>query len=363
MAAAGAASSPKVPLLQRKKITHPEGTWEDPSCAFQLFLSGSGRAPPIFGFTGFHSIPQLSCYTDKDYTPALPMALLSLPLSDPAKQLPGSISSVLATCLAAGLISKEPELYVILHTELERRVCGHLTCDSTLHFNVLFHSWIFQGDNVSHSAEEILAPLHCGVFEPCGVTPAHQELKECGIAFGKLSRRVCLLHDWRFSPNNCNLSLLLPEEDGGAGMAGAASFPCSHCSGGYASHSGFIHFWTMAVDKALRKAVIALHIVPVKESACDATRAWMKGRDTLGEFVTGLRENLPSGPYAAVKGLLDPLLAIEGTPALPVPVPLGKAAAGAAGAVGGGEGGLGAAGGAGAALALSAAAAASYTPA
>lgn len=114
-------------MLEALKNPENEGTWEDADIAFQLYL---GHAPQIFGSFGFHALPHVGTYDHADYTPALPIALVSLPLKDAKAQLPFSISELVEHVQAKGLCRSAPELYLMLHSGLDgpqRGVeCGHL---------------------------------------------------------------------------------------------------------------------------------------------------------------------------------------------------------------------------------------------
>lgn len=121
-------------LLSAVKEPEPIGTWETPDVAFQLF---AGARPTIFGSYGFLCTPQLGCYTADEYTPALPIAVISLPLPHEAYQLPASVATVLKRCREMGVVKGEPELYVTIHSGHEHRPCGHLKCDNVNEFNVM----------------------------------------------------------------------------------------------------------------------------------------------------------------------------------------------------------------------------------
>lgn len=127
VAAAGA-----VAVLESLKNPANEGTWEDSDVAFQLYL---GHAPQVFGSFGFHALPHVGTYDHADYTPALPIALVSVPLVDARAQLPFSVAELVEHVQAKGLCRTAPELYLMLHSGLDgpqRGVeCGHLVCSWT----------------------------------------------------------------------------------------------------------------------------------------------------------------------------------------------------------------------------------------
>ena len=101
-------------------------------------------------------------------------------------------------------------------------------------------------------------PVHLacrGIFEPRGVGEVH--VAEGGVPIGYLKPRPVILHDRRFSPNNANVQ-----------WDGSTDTPS---------------FFSVGVDKTLRKAVVVLHILPVGEAAADRIREWIRGM-TKGRF-------------------------------------------------------------------------------
>jgi len=96
----------------------------DHDVAFHLFL---GPRPRPFGSFAFLNTPHVGIYDHDDYTPALPIVLVSVPLPDPDRQLPASVAEVLEVCRSNAIISAEPELYFMIHSGLEGvgvRECG-----------------------------------------------------------------------------------------------------------------------------------------------------------------------------------------------------------------------------------------------
>jgi hypothetical protein len=136
-----------------------------------------------------------------------------------------------------------------------------------------------------------------------------------GTPFGYLSVRPVVLHDRRFSPNNAHIQL-----------DGRTDTPV---------------FFSVGVDRVLRKAIVALHVLPVGEAAADRVRAWIRGRRTLCELLAGLRENVPVA-HAHVARMVRPLVAADLGPRIeeiaelqPAKPEAAAVAAGGSGVVGG----------------------------
>lgn len=106
------------------------------------------------------------------------------------------------------------------------------------------------------------------MYEPYGIRPVHLELGDGGAPFDTLASRRVILHDRRFSPNNANIRLNLDVTDTPV-------------------------FFSFAVDKVLRAAVVTLHVLPVGDGPSDRIRDWMKGVGTLRELRIQLERNLP----------------------------------------------------------------------
>jgi hypothetical protein len=144
-------------VYERTKEHEVEGTWEDPHVAFHAFLAGK---PKIFGSYGYYCTPHIGAYQPADYTPALPIVLLGVPIVDESAQLPASIALLLAKCREVGIINKPLEAYIVVHSGLERKTCAHLRCDNTDEFNLMYHPWVFRDDNVADTSDEISASLY-----------------------------------------------------------------------------------------------------------------------------------------------------------------------------------------------------------
>jgi hypothetical protein len=102
-------------LLSLRKEADPEGTWEEKAVAFQLF---AGVRPRMFGTYAYLSTPHVGVYNHDDYTPALPIALVSLPLpaATEATRLPGKLAAVLARARLLGLVAGDVQLYLQIHS-------------------------------------------------------------------------------------------------------------------------------------------------------------------------------------------------------------------------------------------------------
>ena len=155
-------------VLSQEKSPEPIGTSEEPIVAFQLFL---GVRPVLFGSFGFHAIPLVGTYDHDDYSPALPIALVSVPVvaARLAEQLPASVAEMVSFCVQGGLVDPDGvDLFLEIHSQLEGPAkgieCGHLACRNTNEFNLIYHSWLFQDDGVADGAGEITAKVHMYVF-------------------------------------------------------------------------------------------------------------------------------------------------------------------------------------------------------
>ena len=121
---------------------------------------------------------------------------------------------------------------------------------------------------MSETEEAMNAQLLVGIFEAHGVRPVHQELARLGTAFDALTSMECLIHDRRFSPDNCNVRL---DES-------VTDVPV---------------FFSVALDRTLKRAVVTLHCLPVGDGPSDRVRDWMRGLCTLGDLRGALAKNLP----------------------------------------------------------------------
>lgn len=283
-AVAGGAPAAAAPnsLLAARKRSPPEGTWEEPDVAFQLFLA-PGPPPSIFPFAAypFLAAPSLGVYSEA-YDASPPIALLTLPPRC-ALELP-EVAPLLREVVKRGLLPPGPDLtgldvLVQVHGGLALpQQCAVHGCGSSRHVNLVLHPWAFAHDGVeADPGVHITAEVHVGVFHASpGVRPAHlSDFEKAGLPFGKLSKRVVLLHDGRFSPNNCQLSVA-------SGVEGPGR-----------DHPDVATFVSLAVDGELRRGVLTLHAVPLGDGPADWARGWLRGRSTLRELLDGMRAHAP----------------------------------------------------------------------
>lgn len=208
----------------------------------------------------------MGAYSHEDYTPSLPILLVSVPMVNIATQLPPSVSAVLQRCYEMGLLATPTSLdfYLIAHSALIRHPCEHFNCFRDDEFSVMYQAWTFDVDNMGDSHGEITAAVHMGLFEPRGVVPCHQEFNDAGMAFGRLSLRSVIMHGRRFSPNNANIRL-----------QGTTAAPT---------------FISVAVDRVLRKGVVSVHLLPTNDDISDKVRAATRRCMTLRSALEGLAE-------------------------------------------------------------------------
>ena len=138
-----------------------------------------------------------------------------------------------------------------------------------------------------------------------------------------------VMHDRRFSPCNANVRLATPAPP-------VASF------------------FSLAIDKEMRRAVVTYHVLPTGDPPADAIRAWMRGRASLGALAAGVDEHLSEDAARALRAMLSPMARKEaasaaaaaaappaadasavGAPMLRAAVPGGSAASGPGVAAGG----------------------------
>ena len=288
-------------VLAAKKDSDPVGTYEDNSVAFQLWLDD---APPLFGSFGFHAITHLGVYGE-EYTPCLPICLVSVPCEDYDLQLPRSVADVLYKCEDLRLLRRNRiELLLHIHSGLSRQPCAHFSCDRTDEFNIMVHAWCFSNDNVADGSGTISANVFIGVFEAEGVEPRHLDVFSLsaagGAAFNKLRQMEVLLHDRRFSPNNASVGLIpVAGNPAAAGTTSLQPLPAHDAP-------RVVVFFSVAVDKELKRGIVTLHVLPVdNDASADAVRGWMRGVDTLGQLLLALQSNIP-GAYSHLLKMLSP---------------------------------------------------------
>ena len=133
----------------------------------------------------------------------------------------------------------------------------------------------------THTPPFVVLLASRGIFEPRGVGEVH--VAEGGVPFGYLKPRPVILHDRRFSPNNANVQ-----------WDGSIDTPS---------------FFSVGVDKTLRKAVVVLHVLPVGDAPADRIREWIHGATTLRQLLELMKAHLPA-EHAHVARMLRPLAGV-----------------------------------------------------
>ena len=130
---------------------------EEPEVAFELIIPGA-KIPRLFGESwSYPCSPHVGVYTPDSYDPALPIALLGIPLIDAAAQLPPDISKLLERAVQVQYVNpKQVELYFIIHSGLQGdKQCCQRYCRNRNEFNVMMHAWAFADDDVADSYDAI----------------------------------------------------------------------------------------------------------------------------------------------------------------------------------------------------------------
>ena len=80
------------------------------------------------------------------------------------------------------------DYYLVLHTHPPPGLCQKFLCNNTDEVNLIYHCWLFP--DAPFDAEVVCSEqLEMGVFQPRGVVPVHQDLKDAGVAFHHLQPR------------------------------------------------------------------------------------------------------------------------------------------------------------------------------
>ena len=130
---------------------------EEPEVAFELFMPGA-KIPKQFGDSfAYPCVPLIGVYTDESYDPALPIALLGVPLEDEAAQVPPAIAKLLARARTVGFLDPgKTELYFIIHSGLQgNKPCCQRWCPNRDEFNIMTHAWAFADDRVADTHHAI----------------------------------------------------------------------------------------------------------------------------------------------------------------------------------------------------------------
>ena len=187
---------------------------EEPEVAFELIIPGA-KVPLLFGESwAYPCTPQIGVYTPDSYDPALPIALLGVPITDEEAQLPPEIAKLLARAKKLNFVTQgQTELYFVIHSGLQGGTqCCQRFCYNRDEFNLMMHAWAFANDDVADSHDAIVCwllmyvrPLFScilrirkalsitaacpypvirrGLFHGQGVEPVHQEGYEGGLCF------------------------------------------------------------------------------------------------------------------------------------------------------------------------------------
>lgn len=304
-------------LMSVLKTSPAQGTWEDDSTAFQLSLGP--RLPTLFNSPLFPYCTVVTVGTyGEDYQTAPCVCVVTLEPSC-AVGAPLPVEEMLECALEKGFLADDGlQVFFIIHAGLQPQEC--LACGSEFCFNLVLHAWAFAKDVAGSSsfdaAPNITASVLLGIFDAHGVEPTHEDFGGGPLGpapFDRLSSRTVHYHDLRFSPNNCQLQLsesatasVRSRRGAGGGSPGNAEPDLGRDRGDVAT------FFSLAIDKDTRQGVLTYHVVPVGDVPADWIRGWIRGRNTLGELLDGLRAHLPAvhgtllGMIEAHHGLLSP---------------------------------------------------------
>ena len=80
------------------------------------------------------------------------------------------------------------DLFVVIHTYPPPSVCQKFLCYKDNEVNLMYHFWLFPDAPLDGGCvrQEL---LEMGVFQPLGVTPVHQNLRDGGVAFHYMEHR------------------------------------------------------------------------------------------------------------------------------------------------------------------------------
>lgn len=197
-------------------------------------------------------------------------------------QLPPNVTEILRVCHRRGIIkdlNQSIDIYSIIHSPWQPTECFFLDCQRFDEANLLPHAWVFSVDNtyqLSQGHSQILVQLFVGIFEPEGIDTAHLQSND-GIPINRLSLRPTIAHHGRFSPNNNNFRILGVGKNGDKNIAN--KYPC---------------FYSVIVDRELRRAVVTLHVLPIKDEAGDKLRDILKTVISFDQLCTRLYPILPT---------------------------------------------------------------------
>ncbi|KAJ4461115.1 hypothetical protein PAPYR_2568 [Paratrimastix pyriformis] len=130
------------------------------------------------------------------------------------------LSPPIASTLS-GVLARNIESFVMIHTCAKEGPCQHFLCSSTHEVSCLYHPCIFeystllehlcQSDQpVPEDASELVCTVEVGLWNPEHVIPAHAQVHkevERGVPFGALGPRRQIMHGYALSPNNLQVEL------------------------------------------------------------------------------------------------------------------------------------------------------------
>eukprot|EP00731_Ephydatia_muelleri_P020474 Em0013g201a len=146
--------------------------------------------------------------------------------------------------------------------------------------NLMYHFWLFPDAPLDGGCvrQEV---LEMGVFQPLGVTPVHQNLRDGGVAFHYMEHRTVCIHNGAFSPENAQLELV---------------------------RGNHLHVFFSAARSSNNnnRRVIAYHVVPGNIDVEQRLRDTVGQCTTLSELVEGLSSDFPE-PGATIHTLINSL--------------------------------------------------------
>eukprot|EP01116_Phalansterium_solitarium_P020598 TRINITY_DN6125_c0_g1_i2.p1 TRINITY_DN6125_c0_g1~~TRINITY_DN6125_c0_g1_i2.p1 ORF type:complete len:299 (-),score=23.59 TRINITY_DN6125_c0_g1_i2:46-942(-) len=241
---------------------------------------------PLFDQLGYHCIPHIGVY-GSDFSPALPLVLLKVPLHLDA--LPVELSAALQSwtdevVVDVGDSSARRELpscvYVMLHSIVAPQPCQHFKCDQWREINVMYHTWAFAG--AEFTAElDVQTTLNMGVFSGTGIQPTHQQELSSevngGMPFDRLGARLVGIHGRAFSPLNAQILL---------------------------SDAPIHTFFALATSNT--ECVVSYHVIPESDRQEELLSQAVAGSDTLKQCLDSIE--LVDQHFAAAVNVIRTLL-------------------------------------------------------
>jgi hypothetical protein len=197
----------------------------------------------------------------------------------------------------------------------------------------MYHPWVFtnDADYVSSGGELVASRFYCSLYECEGIIPCHEF--QGGMTFNELKRQPVVAHGTRFSPNVMNIRLehvndylkkitkekmemkkkieietkkksssssVSESESESSSESSSSSLllppppPPSPLPPSASDPSSFATFYSLAIDRDIKKAVLVLHCLPLGDDAADKVRELLKGESKLGKVVDKLESLLPT---------------------------------------------------------------------